>query len=138
MNLTLSEKDRRKLERIVRASRDGQLLRRAQGLLALAEGEPARQVVRRMRVGRSTPLRVGGPASQSARRAGAAAPSDHPRSGRPAAKRRPLKVRLQVLMAQKPAEYGYRYSGWTTGLLQLQAASEGLAGGRHHRAAGAA
>ncbi len=129
MKLDLSEKDRRELERIVRGSRDGHLLKRAQGLLALDDGEPVRQVVRQMRIGRSTLYEWVGrlrslPAEPLWLRLSAP-----PRSGRPAAKRRPLKVRPEALMRQKSAEYGYRHSDWTTELLVVQAAAEGLAVG---------
>ncbi len=128
MKVDLSEKDRQELERIARSSRDGHLLKRAQSLLALAEGEPLQQLIGRMRIGRSTlyewvwrleeqteeplPLRL----------------ADRPRPGRPAEKRRTLKKRLEALMQQKPAEYGYRYADWTAELLTLQAGAEGLAG----------
>ncbi len=129
MRLTLSPGERRQLERLVERSRDAQQLRRAQGLLSLAEGEPVRQVIRRMRIGRSTLYEWVGRLRGKRHQPVASRLSDRPRPGRPAQKGPRLKARLETLMQQKPSLYGYRYAEWTTALLLVQLAAEGLQAG---------
>jgi transposase len=121
----LTARERAELESVVRRPADARQLKRAQGLLAVADGEPAAVVGRRLRVGRSTVYdwlkRYSG-----CRRGPAAGLRDRPRSGRPPVTTEAAARRLPELLAAEPEAFGYRHAEWTAGLLTDRLAREGL------------
>lgn len=74
-----------------------------------------------MRIGRSTLYEwVGRVLCGNRRQPVAQRLSDRPQPGRPAERGPRLKERVQALMDHKPARYGCRYAGWTTGTMNIQ------------------
>ena len=120
---SLTARERSDLESVVARPQDARQLKRAQGLLALADGEPAAQIARRLRVGRST-LYDWVARFRRCRRRPAEGLRDRPRSGRPAAVRQRLRRRLPELLESRPADRGYRHAEWTAELLRDRLARE--------------
>src|SRR5262245_40076585 len=115
-DIRLTARDREALEHKARQSADAREARRALGLLALADGQPAAAVARRLLVGRSTVY------EWAARWADQGRPKaerlkDAPRSGRPPRRGAAAQGQLAALMPTAPAEHGYRHPAWTTPLL---------------------
>jgi transposase len=115
-DIRLTARDRAALEQKARHSANAREARRALGLLALAGGEPAAAVARRLLVSRSTVY------EWAARRADGARPKpdrlkDAPRAGRPPRQSEAARERLAELMPTAPRERGYRHPAWTTPLL---------------------
>ena len=121
----LTARERQELESVVARPQDARQLKRAQGLLALADGEPAAQVARRLRVGRSTVYDWVDRFRQCRRRP-AEGLKDRPRSGRPPDLRRRLRRRLPDLLESRPADWGYRHAEWTAELLRDRLAREDI------------
>jgi transposase len=123
MELKLSVKDRGELESLVAAPQDAKQLKRAQGLLAVADGERPTAIARRLGVTRATVYewvkrwreRTEPPAERL---------RDQPRAGRPPVVREALHARLPALLDTKPTAEGYRQAEWTTGLLQRHLARQ--------------
>lgn len=106
--LVLSRSERDELLQLVHATRSARLLRRAQALLALAEGTAVAEVARRVQVGASTVYDWarryrGGTLREEAL-------EDAYRSGRPPAERRRSGQILRMLMGQQPTHFGYRHT----------------------------
>ena len=120
---SLTARERSELESIVARPQDARQLKRAQGLLALADGEPATHVARRLRVGRST-LYDWVASLRRCRTRPAEGLKDRPRSGRLAAVRQRLRRRLPELLKSRPADWGYRHAQWTADLLRDRLARE--------------
>jgi transposase len=118
MKLFLHSREKRKLQLVVKYPEDAAQLKRAQGLLALSEGEPWKDVAHRLQVGRNTlydwieryQSRTDEPIGKRL--------LDRPRAGRPATRRKAVERELAKLLERKPTEYGYRYAEWTAELLQ--------------------
>jgi transposase len=114
--IRLTARDRAALEQKARHSANAREARRALGLLALADGEPAAAVARRLLVSRSTLY------EWAARWADQARPKadrlkDAPRSGRPPKRGEAAQEQLAGLMKVAPTQHGYRHQAWTTPLL---------------------
>ncbi len=118
MKLWLSNREKRKLQVVVKHPQDAWQLKRAQGLLALAKGEPWREVAKRLQVGRSTLYDWIERYRSRAKEPIGRRLQDRPRPGRPPSRREALESKLPELLTKKPTEYGYRYAEWTTDLLQ--------------------
>lgn len=122
--IRLTDRDRAALEQKARQSANAREARRALGLLALADGEPAAAVARRLLVSRSTLY------EWAARWSGGGKPKadrlkDAPRSGRPPRQCEAAQERLAGLMPTAPTEHGYRHPAWTTPLLVAHLAKLG-------------
>src|SRR5262245_23534175 len=125
-DIRLTARDRAALEQKARHSTDSREARRAPGLLALADGEPAAAVARRLLVSRSTVY------EWAARWADRDRPKadrlkDAPRAGRPPRKSEAAQQRLAALMPTAPTEHGYRHPAWTTPLLVAHLGRLGVA-----------
>jgi transposase len=117
MNLTLSVRERRELEGLVAGTRDAKSLKRAQGLLAVADGEPATAIARRLQVTLKT---VYNWVERWTTRDTATADclADQPRSGRPPTLCEQVAVCVTKLLDTKPRDHGYRQAEWTVPLIQ--------------------
>ncbi len=117
MELTLTAKERLKLEAVVSHPEDAKQLKRAQGLLAVADGERPTRIAQRLRVTRASIYEwvkrwrqnLGRPCQRLL---------DRDRSGRPATVRQALARHVPKLLPQPPAKFGYRYAEWTVELLR--------------------
>jgi transposase len=123
-DIRLTARDREALGQTARHSSDAREARRALGLLALADGEPAAAVARRLLVSRSTVY------EWAARWADGARPKadrlkDAPRAGRPPKQSEAAQERLAGLMPTAPTQHGYRHPAWTTPLLLAHLAKLG-------------
>jgi transposase len=115
-DIRLTARDRAALEQKARHSADAREARRALGLLALAGGEPAAAVARRLLVSRSTVYEWAARWSDRDRPK-ADRLKDAPRSGRPPKRGEAAQQRLAELMPTAPTQHGYRHPAWTTPLL---------------------
>lgn len=113
--LVLSNSDREQLRQLVHETHSARVLRRAQALLALADGELAEIVAERVQVGLSTVYEW----AQRYREGSSITDvlEDAHRSGRPPKERRCVAEILSTLMEQPPGTFGYRHTVWTVPLL---------------------
>jgi transposase len=116
----LSKRERQQLRAIIRTESAAQVVRRAQALLWLANGESVPAVAERLGVVRQTIYnwqqvfirRSTEPLPQRLR--------DEPRSGRPARKMAMALCWLPRLLRCSPRAFGYRARSWTSGRLCKQ------------------
>jgi transposase len=123
MELKLSPRERRSLEAVVASPVDAKQLKRAQGLLDVADGESPTVIARRLQVTRETIYNWVARWTQRSEPA-AERLCDRPRSGRPTTLRDQVSAEVSVLLETKPGEYGYRQAEWTTALLQGHLAAQ--------------
>ena len=106
---------RRRLARIIRRSSDALVVRRATALLLLGGGQSVAEVARKIEAARSS--------VQSWKflflREGEAGLSPKPRGRQPSTVTLSLIQHLLVLVADRPGDYGYLRSTWTSELLAL-------------------
>jgi transposase len=124
--LVLTPRERAELERLVRHTDDADQLRRANALLALADGMGASAVARSQRVGRSTLYEWAGRFEEHRRSDLHAATTTRTAPGRSRDLRDRVAGRVDELMAKPPGEFGHRHTNWTTGLLIEQLRREGV------------
>jgi transposase len=116
--ISLSDSQRRELQHLACRGRDAQMVRRAQGLLWLDQGEHPIAIAHRLGVTReavySWARRLRGmvdrPLAQGLR--------DQPRSGGPRRKRHAVEELVEQVMDAPPSEYGYQAEGWTAALIR--------------------
>lgn len=125
MDLDLTRQERDRLVGIVARPVDANQLKRAQGILAVADGDSPSAIALRLQVTRAT---VYNWVNRFRNRQGAVEQAliDQPRSGRPAELFEQVAERLRTLMTQTPGEFGYRNSQWTTTLLVAHLKSGGV------------
>lgn len=123
-DIRLRARDRAALEQKARHSADARETRRALGLLALADGEPAAAVARRLLVSRSTVYEWAARWSDRDRPK-ADRLKDAPRAGRPPKQSQAARQQLAGLMPTAPTGHGYRHPSWTTPLLVAHLAKLG-------------
>lgn len=121
--LTLTPRERAELERLARTTHDAAQLRRANALLALADGQgprpspaPSGSVARRS---------TGGSPASTSTAAGTSMPPRPPAPGRSRELRDQVVARVGELMGRTPGDFGYRHTNWTTELLVEQLGREG-------------
>lgn len=105
---------------MARSSEDGRIVRRAQGLLWLDEGEEVMEVAGRLGVSRQMLYAL---VERYEERRGLPVVErvmDSEHSGRPAHKRELVMSELEVLLLEPPSQYGYRAQTWTVGMLKAQ------------------
>ena len=117
MELKLTAKERSELEAVVSHAEDAKQLKRAQGLLALADGERPTEIAQRLRVTRASIYEWVKRWRQNLGRPGQRL-LDRARSGRPPKVRQALEKHVPKLLPQEPTKFGYRYAEWTVELLQ--------------------
>jgi transposase len=106
---------RRRLERIIRRSRDALVVRRAVAVLSLGRGNSAAEVARETGTARSSIQNWKWLFIEQ----GEAGLQPRPRGPRPSTVTSALITRLLVLLEDTPADYGYLRSTWTSELLAL-------------------
>jgi transposase len=117
MKVSLSARQRRELEELVAKSRDAKALKRAQGLLAVADGEPATAIARRLQVCLKTVYNWV-ERWMSRDQSTADCLSDQPRPGRPPTLCDQVAQHVTKLLDTKPRAHGYRQAEWTVPLIQ--------------------
>lgn len=111
--------EREELQRVARKTRDAAVLRRAEALLSVDDGERPTSVSRRLAVHRSTVYdwmamyRDRSRASNVEQRL-----TDRHRSGRRPRQLKAAMAEIGELLAKAPAEFGYQHRNWTAGLLR--------------------
>ena len=125
--LTLTNRERERLEHLARSTDDADQLRRVDALLALDAGQGASAIARTQRVGRSTIYEWVHRFLDNRRGDLRAATTTRTAPGRSRELRDRLLERVPELIESKPADFGYRHTGWTTGLLLEQLGREGIA-----------
>jgi transposase len=116
--ISLTDSQRRELQHLACRGRDARMVRRAQGLLWLDQGEHPIAIAHRLGVTReavySWARRLRGmvdrPLAQGLR--------DQPRSGCPRRKRHAVEELVEQVMDARPSEYGYQAEGWTAALIR--------------------
>lgn len=116
--ISLTDSQRRELQHLACRGRDARMVRRAQGLLWLDQGEHPIAIAHRLGVTReavySWARRLRGmvdrPLAQGLR--------DQPRSGCPRRKRHAVEELVEQAMDARPSEYGYQAEGWTATLIR--------------------
>lgn len=104
---------------------DGRLVRRAQALLWLGDGECVSHVAQRLQVSRQAVYDL---VARFQERAGLPMRErlqDQPHPGRPATARAAVSQTVQELLPQPPADFGYRAQDWTVGMLRAQVVRRG-------------
>lgn len=126
MDFSLSPRERRELEQLVGGSRDAKGLKRAQGLLAVADGEPIPVIARRLQVCLKT---VYNWVERWTNRDTVAADclADRPRSGRPSTLCDQVAKTVTQLLQTKPRDHGYRQAEWTVPLIRGHLAGRQIA-----------
>jgi len=104
--------------KISQTTRDVRVLKRAQALLWLSDGEGAVEVSERLQVSIRTVYRWVEHFAQHHQRFIEQRLSDAPRSGRPADVTDQIQLLIEPLMVEPPAYYGYQAAVWTAPLLR--------------------
>ena len=122
--INLNSKQVARLETLLTQARDARLLKRAQALLWLDEGDSVEEVAARLRVTRQTVYNwVARFDARSGRRLEARL-EDHSRSGRPRTALEVIDDLIDEVIDQDPRQLGYRSTIWTAPLLQYYLAAE--------------
>jgi transposase len=116
--ISLTTSQRQQLQHLARRGRDARVVRRAQGLLWLDQGEPSIAVARRLGVTRESVYAWARRLRLESTRPLAQMLMDQPRSGRPRRRGQAVQELLQKVMDTDPAKYSYQAGGWTSALLQ--------------------
>jgi transposase len=117
--LKLTKAQRKSLRHFSRNA-DGRLMRRAQALLWLGDGECVSHVAQRLQVSRQTLYDTVARFQERAGRPFRERLQDEPHTGRPATARAGATQMVQELLPQPPTDFGYRAPDWTVGMLQTQ------------------
>ena len=118
LDVTLTDKERQTLERLVRKEKDARIVKRAQALLWLSAGERVQEVAERLGVTRQT---IRNWVKRYQEREGVSIRerlADKPHPGRRAKKREAVRALLKETLEQDPRALGYASPVWTTRLLQ--------------------
>jgi len=118
--LKLSASERKRLTQLAASHCDGRVVRRAQALLWLAQGELVSHVAQRLHVSRQMLYDTLERYRDRAARPLLERLQDQARSGRRASARTLATQVVQELLPQPPAALGYRAQQWTVGMLQAQ------------------
>lgn len=118
--IQLSWRARQALEQIARTSANARMVRRAQALLWLHEGESVDAVARRSGLTRRAIYKIVERFEVRAASPIAERVSDLPHTGRPAGKRLRVVQEVELLLKEPPSKYGYRAFAWTTPMLRRQ------------------
>jgi transposase len=130
--VSLSDAQRQELQQLARRGRDARMVRRAQGLLWLDQGEHPVAIAHRLGVTREAVYSWARRLKREASRSVAQSLRDQPRSGRPKSQRQAIQEMVEQVMDIPPSQYGYQAEGWTAALLgyHLQA-TRGIAVGEN-------
>ncbi len=125
--INLTDRQRQELQHLARRGRDARVVRRAQGLLWLEQGEHPIPVAQRLGVTRESVYAWVRRLQHQGARSLAEKLLEQPRSGRPREKRHAVQELVQQVMDTQPSQYGYQTEGWTVPLLRYHLkATEGM------------
>jgi transposase len=116
--ISLTDRQRQELQQLARRGRDARVVRRAQGLLWLDQGEHPIAVAQRLGVTRESIYAWLRRLQHSGAGPLAKKLIEQPRSGRPPAKRQAVEELVGQVMDAQPSQYRYRAEGWTAALLR--------------------
>ena len=116
--ISLTADQRQQLQHLARRGRDARVVRRAQALLWLDQGEHPIAVAQRLAVTRESVYAWARRLRREETNSLAQRLRDQPRSGRPRGKRQAAQQMVQKVMNTDPSKYGYWAEGWTLGLLR--------------------
>jgi transposase len=116
--INLTDRQRQELQHLARYGRDARMVRRAQGLLWLDQGEHPIAVAQRLGVTRESVYAWVRRLKHQGVRQLAEKLMEQPRSGRPREKRQAVQELVQQVMDIQPVQYGYQAQGWTAALLR--------------------
>ncbi|HZA23878.1 MAG TPA: winged helix-turn-helix domain-containing protein [Dehalococcoidia bacterium] len=125
--INLTDRQRQQLQHLTRRGRDARVVRRAQGLLWLDQGEHPMAVAQRLGVTRESVYAWVRRLQHQGGQSLAEKLMEQPRSGRPREKRHAVQELVQQVMDTQPSQYGYQAQGWTAALLRRHlATTEGI------------
>jgi transposase len=111
--ISLTDSQRQELQHLARRGRDARVVRRAQGLLWLDQGEHPIAVAQRLGVTRESVYAWLRRLQHQSARSLAEKLREQPRSGRPREKRQSVEELVRQVMDTQPSQYGYQAEGWT-------------------------
>jgi transposase len=115
---SLTRRERSRLQELVASTLQARILRRAQALLWLAQGDRPSEVAKRLQVSRQTLYNW---AHRFRDRSGCDLGDrliDAPRSGRPCTAQGVIEPLLDQIIEDDPRDWGYQATAWTAPLLQ--------------------
>lgn len=118
--IRMSWRARRALERMIRTGSNARMVRRAQALIWLQQGERVREVAQRLGLTRRAIYKMVERYQARSDRPVVERIRDRAHSGRPADKRQQAGQVIVELLREKPSDYGYRAFAWTTPMLRSQ------------------
>src|ERR687896_2339220 len=107
-HISLTDSQRRELQYVARRGRDARMVRRAQGLLWLDQGEHPVAIAHRLGVTREAVYSWARRLKHQASRPVAQSLRDRPRSGRPKSQRQAIQEMVEQVMDIPPSQYGYQ------------------------------
>ena len=116
--ISLTDSQRQELQHLARRGRDARVVRRAQGLLWLDQGEHPIAVAQRLGITRESVYAWLRRLQHQGAGALAEKLREQPRSGRPREKGQAVQELVQQVMDTQPSQYGYQAEGWTADLLR--------------------
>jgi transposase len=130
--LSLTDSQRQELQQLARQGRDARMVRRAQGLLWLDQGEHPVAIAQRLGVTREAVYSWARRLHREGSRPVAQSLRDQPRSGRPRSQCQAMEDMVRQVMDTHPSRYGYQGEGWTAALLRYHLqATRGIAVGEN-------
>lgn len=118
--IRLSWHARQAVEHLAHSGSKARMVRRAQALLWLHQGETVQTVAQRLGLTRRAIYKIVERYQARLDRPVVKRMEDHPHTGRPADKRQQVAQVLAELLPQSPADFGYRAFAWTTPMLRCQ------------------
>lgn len=118
--IRLSQHARRALAQVAQTGSNARMVRRAQALLWLNQGEAVPAVAQRLGLTPRAIYKVAARYQGRMDRPVVDRIADQPHTGRPADKRQQVARVLAELLPQAPAVFGYRGFAWTTPMLRCQ------------------
>jgi transposase len=116
--VSLTDAQRQELQQLARRGRDARMVRRAQGLLWLDQGEHPVAIAHGLGVTREAVYSWARRLQREASRSVAQSLRDRPRWGRPKSQRQAIQEMVEQVMDIPPSQYGYQAEGWTAALLR--------------------
>ena len=119
--IQLSSRARKALENLAHTSSNARMVRRAQALVWLQQGEGVAEIAHRLGLSKRAIYKIVERYQARSDRPVVERLRDQPHTGRPADKRRQAAQVVAELLQKQPSEYGYRAFAWTTPMLRFQA-----------------
>jgi transposase len=120
IEIQLSWRVRKALKEIVQGDPQARMVRRAQTLLWLHQGESPAEIADRLGLSRRSVYKIAERFQTRGDEPVYDRLHDRPHPGRPADKRQAVQPIVTALLKQMPSEYGHRAFAWTTPMLRTQ------------------